>query len=1040
MRALSVATTAVLAAAGVVALGVAPASAAPVVVYDNVPDVIDPAYPSLGFQATSTDEVGDYLVLAAGSRVASSLTVGFTNWSCGNWDTTDPCVTTVDDPTFTHPITVTFYEADNSGAAPEAGAVIATVTEEVAVPFRPSASVECTGGDAGKWFDAGTATCYNGYSFTHTFDFSGELAVLDDDVIVGVAFNTQTWGASPTGVAGPYNSLNVTLTDTVPTVGIDENSDEIFWDTTYPGAVSNDAWVVDTDWTGYNLQFEITTDSALVPAASTEVTVYQKDVKPSETTETYQLWHEGKNNATPAYSVQPDGIHLGNGAPSTIIKGTDVLNFPVTKEELRALIIAGASIDVVSGSTTFQVPVFFGSGTPTAFTTLRSTDLTAGVHTFSLSDTWATTRAFGPYAAQEEAPLGELLDTLFAGNSVWLGGFGMQADSGNPAVVKSLTFDDTKYTFFQPELEACVPTPGPVVTNQANGGWSFADTRTQGTNTFVDGGLEVETFGNPPASGPDQRKAAGYKTIDIPLSDVGTPAIEIAPGYTGVRPSLQIGLDLDGNGSRDTYLVGEPWAYGGGDWDMDTNGDWADAEFWSSLDLGVGAGGGYPSLGTLAEYLLAQPEAQVVNFGYSLGSGVVGSAVIESITLGCQTTTFDFVPGTLTTAVPTITGTPEVGETLTADAGTWGPAPVALAYQWFADDVAIPGATNATYTLTLDELSALVTVAVTGSKDGFTSATTTSADFGPIDPETLAPPVANRLAGADRYSTAVEVSKDGFADGEPDIVYLATGLGYADALSAVPAAAHDNAPLLLTTPTALPAVVIEELERLSPSEVIIVGGVNVISADVAAAVAGLGFSPSVTRIAGADRYATSRLIADERFGTATTAYVATGTAFPDALSAGPAAAAFDGPVILINGSASSVDSATLGLMTTLGLTTVKIAGGTGAVSAAIESQLDGTYTVVRNGGIDRYSTAIAINEDGFTSSPRVFLATGLNFADALTGAALAGNTGSALYVSPTSCIPADVYASIVSLSATTVTLLGGTAVLSSDVENLTTCS
>src|SRR5690606_15680631 len=109
----------------------------------------------------------------------------------------------------------------------------------------------------------------------------------------------------------------------------------------------------------------------------------------------------------------------------------------------------------------------------------------------------------------------------------------------------------------------------------------------------------------------------------------------------------------------------------------------------------------------------------------------------------------------------------------------------------------------------------------------------------------------------------------------------------------------------------------------------------------------------------------------------------------DALTASPVAAHFDGPVVLVPGSSSSVDATTLALLDHLGVTTVKIAGGTGVVSAAIEAQakeLFGATHVTRNGGTDRYATAVEINADEFTSASTVYLATGTGFADALAGA------------------------------------------------------
>ncbi len=300
------------------------------------------------------------------------------------------------------------------------------------------------------------------------------------------------------------------------------------------------------------------------------------------------------------------------------------------------------------------------------------------------------------------------------------------------------------------------------------------------------------------------------------------------------------------------------------------------------------------------------------------------------------------------------------------------------------------------------------------------------------------PPTTDRLAGADRYSTAVAISQ-GFAPGVQR-VYIATGLGYADALAAVPAAAHFDSPLLLTPTDSVPSNVIAELERLQPATIIVVGGTSVLTNSVVTTLQGLSFTPTVTRIGGTDRFQTSRLIAANAFGSATTAYIATGLNFPDALSAGPAAAHFDGPVVLVPGTSSSVDAATLTLLNDLGVTDIKIAGGTAVVSSGIQTQLAGLFTVTRNAGGDRYSTAVAINADEFVFSNTVFLATGVNYADALTGAALAGFQGAPLFASQPTCVPQAVLDAITALDADTVVLLGGTSALSAAVASLTSCT
>jgi hypothetical protein len=83
--------------------------------------------------------------------------------------------------------------------------------------------------------------------------------------------------------------------------------------------------------------------------------------------------------------------------------------------------------------------------------------------------------------------------------------------------------------------------------------------------------------------------------------------------------------------------------------------------------------------------------------------------------------------GSLTSAVPTISGTAKVGSTLTAKPGTWGPSGVKLAYQWLREGSAISGATSSTYKLAVADAGKKVSVKVTGSLGGYSSVSKTSA-------------------------------------------------------------------------------------------------------------------------------------------------------------------------------------------------------------------------------------------------------------------------------------------------------------------------
>ncbi|MFK4729036.1 cell wall-binding repeat-containing protein [Agromyces mediolanus] len=301
---------------------------------------------------------------------------------------------------------------------------------------------------------------------------------------------------------------------------------------------------------------------------------------------------------------------------------------------------------------------------------------------------------------------------------------------------------------------------------------------------------------------------------------------------------------------------------------------------------------------------------------------------------------------------------------------------------------------------------------------------------------TLAPaPKVDRLAGQDRYTTAVAISRSAFPSTAP-IAYVASGAGFADALAAAPAAARAGGPLLLTPATKPPAALLDELRRLKPERIVVVGGTGAIAKSTADAFAKIA---PVKRLGGADRYATSRKVVDDAFpGTTTALYVASGANFPDALAASAAAGRFDSPVVLTNGRA--LDAATAALVKRLGPGKIRVAGGSGVVSDAVVGSLKKLANdTKRVAGADRFTTGLAISTDAFTGSSRAFLANGFNFPDALAGAAFAGSTGSPLFLSQQNCLAPGTTAELQRLGVTRVTLLGAEGVLSANVARLREC-
>lgn len=108
----------------------------------------------------------------------------------------------------------------------------------------------------------------------------------------------------------------------------------------------------------------------------------------------------------------------------------------------------------------------------------------------------------------------------------------------------------------------------------------------------------------------------------------------------------------------------------------------------------------------------------------------LGSADSFTLAPGQALTGLDASPGispaAITPGTPAVKGTAQVGRTLTADAGTWAPATVALTYQWLRNGSVISGQTAPTYRLVAADLGARISVRVTGAL-GASSVITTSA-------------------------------------------------------------------------------------------------------------------------------------------------------------------------------------------------------------------------------------------------------------------------------------------------------------------------
>ena len=289
-----------------------------------------------------------------------------------------------------------------------------------------------------------------------------------------------------------------------------------------------------------------------------------------------------------------------------------------------------------------------------------------------------------------------------------------------------------------------------------------------------------------------------------------------------------------------------------------------------------------------------------------------------------------------------------------------------------------------------------------------------------------------RLAGTDRYGTAAAVSQAFWPD-SADMVFVARGDDFPDALAAGPAARAMNAPLLLTKPYHIPQPTLAEIDRLSPREIVVVGGPGAISEGVREYLAGLA-PDGATRVGGADRYETAALLVETYIDAPAPVFVATGQAFPDALSAGAAAAAVNGALLLSR--YDEVPASTLAQVERLTPDYIYVAGLTGALSAGVEQTLSAHGQTIRVGGQDRYATAVEISKAIYPNgSSQAFVATGTKFPDALAASPAAGLVEGPLLLASTSWIPAWVTGELDRIDPDTTYIVGGEGVLSAGVES-----
>lgn len=269
-----------------------------------------------------------------------------------------------------------------------------------------------------------------------------------------------------------------------------------------------------------------------------------------------------------------------------------------------------------------------------------------------------------------------------------------------------------------------------------------------------------------------------------------------------------------------------------------------------------------------------------------------------------------------------------------------------------------------------------------------------------------------RIAGEDRIATSIEISKEMF--NESDNVVLASGFNFADALSAGQLAAALNAPLILSKDQ-LDSRTSDEIAKLKPKNMYIVGGENALSSNIEESVKSVVNDINVERLKGNDRYETSVKVMEKtkEFVDAEYLLIASGKNFPDALSATSFMADHKALMVLSDG--NSYPKSNLKEIAIGGVNQLPLNGFTGE----------------RIAGNDRYQTALAIAKRSFESNENAILANSKVFADSLSAVSVAKNYKAPIILTDNENLTQSTKSYLENMNS--VTIIGGEKSVSSNI-------
>ncbi len=232
--------------------------------------------------------------------------------------------------------------------------------------------------------------------------------------------------------------------------------------------------------------------------------------------------------------------------------------------------------------------------------------------------------------------------------------------------------------------------------------------------------------------------------------------------------------------------------------------------------------------------------------------------------------------------------------------------------------------------------------------------------------------------------------------------------------------------------TAEPVIVPAPSGALERVEVI--GGTSAIAEHISTRISTLT-NATTNRRGGDTRYETAIAVSQAiHLGNVTDVYLASGAGFADALAASTALARSDSALLLTP--PDRLSSEVRSELLRLNPMRVYLIGGTSALSAKVASDVEALFGIapIRLAGTDRYATATAVSQHAVPVGGGVlYLATGANYADALSAAVALADPQASLLLSSSTRLPDIVAAEIQRLAPQTVFVIGGPSAISDSV-------